>query len=861
MAFKDMYPYLPGHLVEFKDGGFAALQPEQNPPKTESVLIMGTSTDGPMYTPVAVDPATASMFGKVVDDTGIPNGASLLRGFEEVWQSGCRDVRLMRVSGHGASLKIEANPILYKDPTPYEQVFTTKGNNEVTFVLGHAPVAKIVEVKADADALLAAAYELNKASTATVQPDVPFGGEDDGIESIIYSNLLAAPVGANQEADFKINTIANVNADEDVKIRITLTDISKAADITLKYRDDAGVYQPMPFTNGVAIYGGTTGFVLDDESKEFSAKFSKGGLYEYKIALIKVSDSSVLAEITESVFVNATVTIKADVCKANSLITVKYAVDLVGDGNESDMVTYTENYTSKVDGTVIDWIAKGSDTVYDLTHVPMLETTRLLVKGTAIVANLFSVDLETKKLTVKAEARLEPGIDLVTLYTYELTSTVTPEITLETPWGGDVYNQTSAWVENVLNVAGQVVGKKLIIQMPVAKVGPSTKPLEYSSLKYPTFNSMVQAINVDLDTGNGIVKARTKTHFNNLLTKTMASMAKSYFEGGNSGIDISKQALFEAMGGKKDPVTGEYLTLGAYQLLENYKVDMIVPMDVFTDDELPNPENNFGYQLGMACAVISFRSRVVHGIIATNSPEDTSLLDIYNHANHLINDCPNNYFMKDTAGNVIYDDEGQLFDLGRYMSVLAGPDVTFKHQVLGRYNVNSAAIHAGMISATPVSSSPLGKKVPGIVGLRYTYGNQQLNALTAARFVTYGVEDNGRTVTVTDSMTAAQPGSDYANLVNWRSVKKCVDELRVACRPYIGEAPSVTNQNAMGTAIEKRFSALKPVPVGDGSVTDVKFEIIASNLDRVLGRSKVKLTVIPPGTLKQITTIVNVQPY
>jgi hypothetical protein len=269
-----------------------------------------------------------------------------------------------------------------------------------------------------------------------------------------------------------------------------------------------------------------------------------------------------------------------------------------------------------------------------------------------------------------------------------------------------------------------------------------------------------------------------------------------------------------------------------------------------------NPRDNFAHQLAMACFIISYRSRVTHGYIATNSPEDTTLTDIFAHTRHLVQDVINNYFMLDVAGNVIYDADGNPFDIGKYITVLAGPDITFKHATLGIYTTNSAPILGGMISAMPVSSSPLNKQVPAIRGIRYTFGNPQLNALCGARFVTYRPEDNGASIVCTDWATCAQPGSDYANGVNWRSVKKVVDQIRDVCNPYIGEPPTIANQNAMSTAIDKRIELL----IKNGDATRVAFQIECGTLDRVLGRARIKLTIVPPNTLREITTVVEVAP-
>ena len=102
-GFTDQYPHLPGHLTEFKDGGMQ-LTKEANPPKTDSILLLGTAVDGPVMEPVKVDSETyEAVFGKCVDAQGIPNGATLAQGFEEAYNAGCRDIRLMRISGSAAN--------------------------------------------------------------------------------------------------------------------------------------------------------------------------------------------------------------------------------------------------------------------------------------------------------------------------------------------------------------------------------------------------------------------------------------------------------------------------------------------------------------------------------------------------------------------------------------------------------------------------------------------------------------------------------------------------------------------------------------------------------------------------------------
>ena len=78
MADRNLYPNLPGHLVEFKDGGlqFTENTNEDNA-SAKSLLILGTAFDGPINEPVKIDQTTVSkLYGTDVAENGYPNGAT-----------------------------------------------------------------------------------------------------------------------------------------------------------------------------------------------------------------------------------------------------------------------------------------------------------------------------------------------------------------------------------------------------------------------------------------------------------------------------------------------------------------------------------------------------------------------------------------------------------------------------------------------------------------------------------------------------------------------------------------------------------------------------------------------------------------
>lgn len=916
MAFKDPYPFLPGHLVDLKDGGLAAVKPEPDAPRTESVLLLGTATDGPARVAVACDPSSVNMWGKLKDANGIPNGATLLKGFEEVWRTGCRDVRMMRISGSKATLDVLGTPKVLTNVAPKtETLGPTAGNvKSGKFRLAN-PATAITFVKADsADLAVTTGYVKDEVGVAAA-PDAEFSGPDDGHSTYVYTTLPAA-LDVNVETSFKVGVIANDQAGDLVQLELRLANAAQADNLVLKYQLEDLSWSTLVAVNGVYTIGAALGFALADKEYQFKITANAGmdisftidvsnateeavvgevlaangdrtqytadhtfkngaplvvkadgvvldsALYTVNVATITfavargeaevitadyvwVPPDASLANVVKAVKAYNTITVLADACPSESLITVRYTY---GAG-----LTATENSTT-VNGVTTQWVANGVDQNLVLAEVPLAGTLSVAIDGAFLPSINYTINAELKQITLKATAKLPVDKDVVVKYSYNQSTAVTPKIVLETAWAGALYNDTKASVENVTDASGAVIGKKVIVYLPPSKVAGYSK-LEYSSVKYPLFSQMIQAILTDLDSAKGIVRAKCAKSFENIRTDTLMVMPETNFAGGDDGLGLTKQQIFEALGGKKDPVTGEYTTLGAYQLLENYKVDYIIPLGVTADDDLPNPADSFKYQLGMACAVISHRSRVCHGIIPTSSPEDVELETINTHANHLVSEHPNDIFMKDADGNIIYDSEGQPFDLGRFVTVLAAPDVRFKHSQLGYYYTNSPAIYAGMICGLKVSSSPLNKAVPAIEGLRFEYGNAQRNTLTGARFVTYKVKDNG-VVAVEDAITAAQPRSDYADLANLRSVKKAVDNVREVCDPYIGEPPSTANQNAMSAAIDKRLGKMKE----DGEIAGYEFQIMASLFDKVLGRSSIELTIQPPGTLKRITTVVKVSP-
>lgn len=716
MAGFENYSYLPGHIAEFKDGNLN-LPNDPVPAGTESVLLLGTATDGPVLQPVAVTPETApKIFGKMANENGVPNGTTLLSKFEEVWAAGCRDVRLMRVTGKTASLEIGATSYMQANEKVNQEILgNSKGNAEQLFILPNGGIDKASVVVYSAGNQLPTttyAVEGGTASDLSVETDPEVKG-----------NILLNADVTNQEAEISISYLYD-------------------------YIDADGIHQ--------------------------------------------------IGEVTQSVF----------------------------DSNAERM------------------IAKGEDQVFDLEFKAKAGL-RLYADGSEVVNNgIYNVDIsnpEQPKLVIHSNAKIKIGALLEVSYAHDLIEKITPSIVLNAIYGGEVYNETK--VEVVTN-NGIVIVR---IEKPAVKKAQIAEPaLEFKSSDYPTFQLLVNAINSH--SLNNVVRATTS--YDNQASSTIEEKVGTFLTGGSSEVNLSKEELFVRLGGERDG-EGYIVQQGAYQLLENYSVDYVIPLGVYADDQLVGRYDNFAYQLAMACAVMSHYNKVTNGLISTSSPANTDLRAVEDHVKKL-EALGNSYFMRDRVGNEIKDADGNRIDLGQFLTVVAGPDLVVSNTRIGLLATNSPATLTGFISTLPIQSAPTNKQLPSALSLRYEFSTSQLNRLAAQRFVTYKMKPTGA-VAVTDAMTAAHEGSDYSRLSTVRVVKSAMDQIREVCEPFIGEPNDTANRNAMSSVINKRLDAM----VEAKALSGFEFMVIATPQMELMGEAQIQLTLQAPRELRKITTVVS----
>lgn len=134
MAVTNLYPNLPGHLVEFKDGGLQLTNDTNDTATKKSLLILGTAFDGPINEPVKIDQTTVSqLFGSEVNDKGYPNGATLTKYAKQAFKNGFNDVRCMRVTGSLASVELKKNVVVNTEEVEDKGNGIIEGNAQQEF--------------------------------------------------------------------------------------------------------------------------------------------------------------------------------------------------------------------------------------------------------------------------------------------------------------------------------------------------------------------------------------------------------------------------------------------------------------------------------------------------------------------------------------------------------------------------------------------------------------------------------------------------------------------------------------------------------------------------------------------------------
>ena len=207
-------------------------------------------------------------------------------------------------------------------------------------------------------------------------------------------------------------------------------------------------------------------------------------------------------------------------------------------------------------------------------------------------------------------------------------------------------------------------------------------------------------------------------------------------------------------------------------------------------------------------------------------------------------------FMSDGFTN--HDGTSPLCDIGRYLSVVAGPQLIISDPQFGTYASSGALQYAALRTTLTAGVPPSQKPLNGNAGASFGFTRRQLSNLSGGQGPTssggaYVVFDTiGAQPIVNLAVTAAGRNSDYAKTHNWDVVQVAGAAVRGAVSPFLGSAFGVEQYNGMYTAIQSALDALVDQNVISGGLgVGYNFQITQTTSDAVLGQANVSLSIRP----------------
>lgn len=312
-------------------------------------------------------------------------------------------------------------------------------------------------------------------------------------------------------------------------------------------------------------------------------------------------------------------------------------------------------------------------------------------------------------------------------------------------------------------------------------------------------------------------------------------------DGGTNGTGISNKVL------------GEELSK-AYTALENYNVQIVVPMGAYIDSTmssynaitgLPETVNaQFHIALHEYLDHVSKNVNETIGIIGATPAISSSLVNVNSWVKKLtVSDLTD----PTRAANIM-----PLFG-SRYVSVTTFEPV-FDNIGGLPYTANGQASYAGMVSSLVPHHAPTNKSIPNATRTRFELSNSQLEALLQQRYVAMRPRPQ-RNPVISSAITAAPPGSDFTRLTTVRITFAAMDVVRQVCDPFIGEPNTQGKRNAMEAAITKGLQGMVDV----GALRKYAFTIASSASQQVLGVVEIELILVPVFEIQQIRTTVKLR--
>lgn len=744
MAVTNLYPNLPGHLVEFKDGGLQ-LTTNTETASGKSLLILGTAFDGPINEPVQIDATTVSqLFGSEVNANGYPNGATLTKYAKQAFKNGFTDVRCMRVTGSQAYVEI---PKVVTETSEEIDAAPVSGT-----ILGNAAVQGLQ---------LSHTPIIGSSLKITTGPDgsgttIVAGGytEDEGT-----FNISAGVISKNSPiyATYQYKDI-NKTAIDDI---VTIVDVAAMDTITLfDPSANEGIYVNQ-YDN--AKFPTTHGFkaTLDNGTELVEGT-------DYKI------ENGVLTWLTGGTIV--------------------------------DGVNITYEFYKYTLATASDTLSlHDTDQEITLPKTPVAGSVVLTVNGVAVDAADYTVADNVVSLTA---GNFTINDTFVITYKYEEVTTTSEGMIVRAIYGGSVYKDASVVITEVANEAGEVGRKFTFTKPESKKYSNSDLPFYFTSFECPTVGTLRQALaNYSLNNVFEIITddEDTTTADFPVFSGTLANGGDDGVVVTNNQMFEALAGKRDAQGYLVEQ--GAYQILENYNVDYIYPAGVYADSKQTVNPnssfhyELALLCAVLTYRTKMTHGFIDVKPNSNTTLVGIQKYV-AKLLE-YNNI-HYMKDAEGNDIV-DKDGNkmdlgwytsVVVGPEPVVISdtLGTYYG---SPAIAYA-ALNASLKPESAPTNKALPGVKGMKYKFSNKQMNELVGNRMVVFKLKNEGTATASSIPY----------VVDGCTAGAPGSDYARLATVKVVTDVVDQVREVADPFLGEPNTVEQRNALSALISKRLSYL-----------------------------------------------------
>lgn len=319
---------------------------------------------------------------------------------------------------------------------------------------------------------------------------------------------------------------------------------------------------------------------------------------------------------------------------------------------------------------------------------------------------------------------------------------------------------------------------------------------------------------------------------------------------------------------------------GALDIIRDTPADMLYVAGIYADDDLGTPDHSFVQDLGTLCAEKSEEGTPVLATIGLRPLDDSNQRAISSRVASLTT-VSGSYDLDGRVNIAQFLEDGVVDNLGeetgRFVSVFAGPDVTFTGRDLPPYTENPAAWYASLACKLRVPETMTNKDVPNDIVPLWRFTHKQINALNGGigfggenainisategggAYVTLKQRPFGRGWCVVEDVTAASRNSPFAHLYVSRVLQGAEEVVQSVVYPYIGQSNSSATIAALDRQLEQRLDLFADTGALQGHKENgYGYRLWSTVQGYALGVLYLTLWLLPVGEIHRIDTMITV---